>query len=181
MKRYAVTAIGRDTPGIVAAVTKALYEHGANIEDSSMTRLEDEFAIILIMTIDKKAGIKPLLKDLKQVESSLGLAIHVKEIEKRPTPTIGQEESSHIIIIHGADKAGIVYKTTSLLAGMGVNITDLETKILSKGDQPAYIMVLEVFIPKEIQFKTVEDSLKNLGEKLDVAIKIKPVEAYEPL
>ncbi len=52
MKRYALSAIGRDTPGMVAKVTKELYVHGCNIEDSSMTRLEDEFAIILIMSMD---------------------------------------------------------------------------------------------------------------------------------
>ena len=68
MKRYALTAIGRDRPGIVAAVTKALYEHDCNIEDSSMTILEDEFAIILIMSMPEKSNTDSLLKDIKNVE-----------------------------------------------------------------------------------------------------------------
>ncbi|MBI5345287.1 MAG: ACT domain-containing protein, partial [Deltaproteobacteria bacterium] len=61
MKRYALTAVGRDRPGIVAAVTKALYDHACNIEDSTMTRLEDEFAIILIMSAPGDINEKPLL------------------------------------------------------------------------------------------------------------------------
>ncbi len=47
MRRFfAITAIGKDRPGIVAGVSKALYDLGTNIEDSSMTILSGEFAMI---------------------------------------------------------------------------------------------------------------------------------------
>lgn len=179
MKRYALTAIGRDRPGIVAAVTKALYEHDCNIEDSSMTILEDEFAIILIMTLPRPAGLKALLGDLKKVEESMELTIHVKEIRKETAPAGAQ--SNYIITLHGADKAGIVYKTSALLAEMGINVTDLETKILPGEGRKVYIMVMEVYTPGAVDIKKVEDRLKKLAANLGVTIKIKPVEAYEPL
>ena len=43
-ERWIVTALGQDRPGIVAGVTKVLYDLGCNLEDSAMTRLEGEFA-----------------------------------------------------------------------------------------------------------------------------------------
>ena len=43
--QVAVTAIGADRPGIVAAVTGVLVEHGANIEDSSMTILRGKVIV----------------------------------------------------------------------------------------------------------------------------------------
>lgn len=178
MKRYALTAIGRDRPGIVAAVTKALYEHDCNIEDSSMTILEDEFAIILIMAMDEKGDLASLKAALKKAEKDIGLTIHLKEIEKKPAPK--GPEGNYIITVHGADKAGIVYRTAELLSKMGVNITDLETTIAG-GEKKIYIMVLEVFVPKTVEVKGFEGELKKLGESLGVSIKLKPVEAYEPL
>jgi glycine cleavage system transcriptional repressor len=178
MKRYALTAIGRDTPGIVAAVTKALFEHDCNIEDSSMTILEDEFAIILIMSIPENMDISALSKDLKAVEKSVGLTIHLKEIPKRSAAR-GQA-SNYIITLHGADKAGIVYRCADALSRFGINITDLETKVIGD-EKKVYIMVMEVYSPKEADLKNLEKDLSRLGESLGVTIKIKPIEAYEPL
>ncbi len=178
MRRYALTAIGRDRPGIVAAVTKALYEHDCNIEDSSMTILEDEFAMILIMSMPEAKSPEALLRDLKKAEKEMGLTIHLKEIGKESAPR--GRQSNYIITLHGADRAGIVYRTASLLSTLGVNITDLETTVTG-GAKKAYIMVIEVFVPGTVDVKEIEKEFKTLGETLGVTIKIKPLEFYEPL
>lgn len=178
MRRYALTAIGRDRPGIVAAVTKALYEHDCNIEDSSMTILEDEFAMILIMSMSGAESPDALLREIKKTEKEMGLTIHLKEIDKEPAPRGGQ--SNYIITLHGGDRAGIVYRTASLLSKLGVNITDLETTVTGGADK-VYIMVIEVFVPDSVDVKELEKEFKSLGETLGVTIKIKPLEFYEPL
>src|SRR3989304_3299710 len=178
MKRYALSAGGRDRPGIVAAVTKALYEHDCNIEDSTMTILEDEFAIILIMTMPDKADLNSLLKDIRKAEKEMGLAINIKEIPPRAKPSA--QGSNYIITLHGADRAGIVYRTAKLLSDMGINITDLETKAVQGEEEKVYIMVLEVYAPKDILIKRLEEEFKELEKTLGVTIKIKPIEAFEP-
>jgi glycine cleavage system transcriptional repressor len=180
MKRYALSAIGRDTPGIVAAVTKELYVHGCNIEDSSMTRLEDEFAIILIMSMDP-ANLEPLEAGLRKIEQAAALTINLKEIEDESAAA--RPESNYLITLHGADAAGIVYKTSELLSSMKINITDLQTKrTRGRGDDnDIYIMLLEVFVPKDVAPDTLEAALKALGAEMGVTIKTRPVEEYEPL
>jgi glycine cleavage system transcriptional repressor len=52
MHELAVTAIGQDRPGIVAAVTKVLHERGGNLEDSAMTILGGQFAIVLLVATE---------------------------------------------------------------------------------------------------------------------------------
>ncbi|MBV8303503.1 MAG: amino acid-binding protein, partial [Acidimicrobiia bacterium] len=47
MGHYAVSAVGADRPGIVAAVTRVFVEHGCNLEDTSMTILRGHFAMML--------------------------------------------------------------------------------------------------------------------------------------
>ena len=46
---YAVTAIGRDRPGIVAAISAALLDLDCNLEDSHMSILRGHFAVMLIV------------------------------------------------------------------------------------------------------------------------------------
>src|SRR5438094_166616 len=46
---FAVSAVGADRPGIVAAVTGAFLEHGCNLEDTSMTILRGHFAMMLVV------------------------------------------------------------------------------------------------------------------------------------
>ena len=43
-----LTVIGKDRPGIIAKVTDVLYRTGCNLEDISMTVLEQEFAMMVI-------------------------------------------------------------------------------------------------------------------------------------
>ena len=47
---YAVSVVGKDRPGIVAAIAEGLYHLGCNIADSSCTMLAGEFAMILIVS-----------------------------------------------------------------------------------------------------------------------------------
>ena len=49
-EELAITVIGPDRPGIVADVAEALAGLGANLTDSTMTRLRGHFAMTLICT-----------------------------------------------------------------------------------------------------------------------------------
>ncbi len=177
MKRYALTAVGRDRPGIVAAVTRVLFEHDCNIEDSSMTRLEDEFAVILIMAAPDDTDLDALRKKISAVGAEMGLTTQINELGEN---TGAGDASNYIITLHGADKAGIVYKTADLLREKGVNVTDLETSVVGEGADKIYIMVMEVFTPEK-SLDDIRRGLDALGEELGVTIKIKPIEDYEPL
>ncbi|MEE9615215.1 MAG: ACT domain-containing protein, partial [Thermodesulfobacteriota bacterium] len=140
-KRYALTAIGRDKPGIVAAVTKTLFEHDCNIEDSSMTNLQDEFAIILIMEAPDSIDLPSLEKDVQGVGDKMELTIHLKEIEAEAAER--GPKSNHIVTVSGYDRPGIVFKTAEALSKWGINITDLETKTVRGEEKKIYIMLME--------------------------------------
>ena len=49
MNEIAITAIGRDRPGIVAGFTEVLLSLGCNLADCSMSLLRDQFAMILLV------------------------------------------------------------------------------------------------------------------------------------
>jgi glycine cleavage system transcriptional repressor len=134
---FAVTAVGADRPGIVAAVAAALHERGGNIEDSAMTILGGHFAIVLLVAADGTA--EELGAALRTATAHLGLTISVTAAgaERRPA------EPSHLLSVYGADKPGIVAAVTAELASQGANITDLETQVIGD-EEPVYAMVLEL-------------------------------------
>ena len=51
MSLFAVSAIGRDRPGIVAAVSRVLLDLEGNVEDSQMSILRGHFAVMLIVAL----------------------------------------------------------------------------------------------------------------------------------
>ena len=48
--KHALSAIGRDRPGIVADLAELIYECDGNLEDSSMIILGSEFAVLLLLS-----------------------------------------------------------------------------------------------------------------------------------
>ena len=136
----AVTAVGADRPGIVAAVADVLHDVGGNVEDSAMTILGGHFAIVLLVA--SPVGAEQLRTSLAPVGDELGLTISVSDAE-------GQRygiEATHLLSVYGADKPGILAGVTRALATEGANITDLETRVLGADEEPVYAMVVEIVV-----------------------------------
>jgi glycine cleavage system transcriptional repressor len=159
MKKYILTAFGKDKPGIVASITEVLYNKGANIEDSSMSRLSDQFVIMLLFTSQN-----PITKEDFKLED---IDIDIKPVEDQ-TPS-EKPNCNAIISIYGADKIGIVYKVSKLLASKNINITDLRTHKL----KDIYIMLIEVELKDSLS--SLEKSLKEISKEINVDISLQEV------
>jgi glycine cleavage system transcriptional repressor len=179
-KTIIITAIGKDRPGIVAAVSKVLFETGCNIEDSSMTILGNDFAMILMVTLPAKVSASVLDKKLAAVKNKLGLSITQRLL--KPAELKAANTGSAVpcmISVYGTDKPGIVYRISDFLAKNKVNITDVETKIISPETNPIYIMMLEVNVPAPARLAQVTKALAALAHELHIDITIKPIESYQ--
>ena len=179
-KTLILTAIGKDRPGIVAAVAKVLFETGGNIEDSSMTRLGNDFAMILMLTMPAKNSTTLLDKKLSAAGKKLGLSITLRQLSPAELkPAKADDSLPHLISVYGADKPGIVFKIADFLADRKANITDVETKIISPKTNPVYVMMLEVEIPKKANIAHLTAELDRLSQDLSVDINLKPIESYQ--
>lgn len=140
----AVTAIGRDRPGIVAAITGALLDFGGNVDDSQMSILHGQFAVMLIVSVPADADLERISARLEEVgrEFELGgiTVTPVSDLDRGAGPT-------HVLTVYGADRPGIVHDVAGLLAANGVNITDLRTRRTGGPDTPLYTMMMEVSVP----------------------------------
>ena len=138
LKWYMLTLVGKDRPGIVAHVTSALYEGGANLGETSMMRLGGNFTIMMMVQF---SGTTHALQDLVGgVAESLGLQLHIDHIEAR----LHDHRIPDVrITVYGADRAGIVAKVTGVLAEAGLDILELDSDVAGTDAEPIYIMNIE--------------------------------------
>ncbi|MBI4431342.1 MAG: amino acid-binding protein [Candidatus Omnitrophica bacterium] len=182
-QHFVITAIGKDRPGIVSAVAKVLYKNACNIEDSSMTILGGEFAVIMIVSVSraKKLNQAALQTQFRKVEKRLALSIHAKELKRPPRkdPAGKAGRTPHMVSLLGTDKPGLVFRVAHLLARRKINITDVNTKLVGTAKNPVYAMLIEVELPERMQIVSLQRELIRLGKKLNADITIKPVDVFQ--
>ncbi len=179
MKKILIMGIGKDKPGIVRDVSEILYRVGASLEDTSMTILEGNFAMIMIASIPEKKRVQSLDSLFVSLRKKLRLTIEVTELKE--TPKVGpvlHQGRPFVVTVLGKDKPGIVYRVSSLLARHSVNITDLNTKVIGReGGKNVYAMVLEVEFPPKADLSLIEKKLKGLSRALCTEILLKAIES----
>jgi glycine cleavage system transcriptional repressor len=165
MHQMWLTAIGRDRPGIVARIARVLLDHGLNIEDSQMRILGGRFAMMLLLRGEPRE--EQLVKDLLAAGRELGLDyIYVHPIGEAEAAA---PEPTHVLSVYGGDHPGIVAGVAEALAQLGVNITDLQTRLAGK----VYVMLLELVLPPGTD---VEEAIAAVGREQGVDVSLRELE-----
>ena len=164
----AVTVVGNDRPGIVAGVTKVLFDAGCNLLDASSTILHGHFSMMLIVLVPEGLGPADLEERLAAVAEELHLLITVRSVEDAASDVA---PATHMVSVYGADQPGIVFKVTQLLADSGVNITALSSRVIGSEDQPVYALMLEVAAKSDVAAQ-----VQALRDQLDMDVTVHPID-----
>jgi len=173
-KKFIMTAFSKDRPGIVADVTEVIYENGCNLEDSTMTSMLDEFAIILLFVGKGDSLEDQLLRDCRRLEREKGITAFI-----RPVETEDKEKQidyyTKIINVEGIDQTGIVFKISKFLANNNINIESLTSQRIHSPESGTaiYFMEIKVQVPKKYSLEHLEEGLSNVGEELNLDITVR--------
>ncbi len=175
-RHVVIFAVGRDRPGIVAGVSKVLYLSGCNIEDSSMTILKNQFAMILIVEPGPETNKKELMEKLREAGRELGLKVTINEVAGDELDTsMWKQAQRYLLTVFGADKVGIVYKVSKVLADRQINIANVKTKMINQEEGNIYTMILEVDVPPEVDVDELRTALADTAKELDVDINLREI------
>jgi glycine cleavage system transcriptional repressor len=177
MPHYAITAVGADRPGIVAALTSVFLENGCNIEDSAMTILRGHFAMMLVVDAPRGVSAAKIKGALNEPASALDLMVAVRPLADLLGGAGSTAGGAYTVAVHGADHPGIVHGVASLLAASGVNIVDMSTRVVGDPGEHVYAMVMEVDLPAGLDPDELSRQLSELAEGLDVTCSLHPSEA----
>jgi glycine cleavage system transcriptional repressor len=174
MTQLALTAIGRDRPGIVAEVTRALLGHSLNITDSHMGVLGGRFSMMLIVEAPEATDLDAVREELARTRSRLDLDAVALHPLAETGPAAAGGDPSHIVTVYGVDHPGIVHAVSARLASKAVNVTDLETRLVGDG---LYAMVLEIALPPDVDPEALAAMLAEVGAEQGVEVTVRPLES----
>lgn len=170
-KRFIMTAFGKDRPGIVADVTRILYENGCNLEDNSMTLLVDEFTLVLLFSSPRDDIEEVLQLECRRLERDKGISAFMRTLEARPE-TLASRGTACTLHVEGMDQAGIVYTVSQFLADRGINIYDLKSSVKASPESGSAIYMMDIAIetPADMAPEQLEDALQEVADELHVDI-----------
>jgi len=179
MKKILITISGKDKPGIIAKVSGLLFARGCNLEDISMTLLEGQFAMMMTACLPSPGSLVRVLQGLELLRGiPWSMDCHVTELKGKTPHGKKHVKGSlpYMITAFGKDRTGIVYEVSRTLAGLRVNITDLDSRILGRGAKTTYAMLLEVDVPDRVILSKLKTLLAKVSKRLKIEIQIKPLE-----
>ena len=168
-KWFMLTLVGKDRSGIVAQITRALYEGECNLGEASMVRLGGNFTVMLMVQF---TGNEQAMDELiGPVCRSFDLRHHVDAIESE----LRHHKNPDVrITVYGADRSGIVAEATGALAEKGFNILSLESDVGGTTEDPIYIMTVEGIAEQGIDI--LEEALQKLAQEKGLETQLEPID-----
>ncbi len=172
--QYMLTAVGSNRIGIVAQITELLYHAKCNIENSFMTLLGQHFSLMIHISGQGQDVYQSLLSSCQSLQNASDIKIHIFPLQKQDIELSREQkaEPHYQIRVRGVDKAGIIYRTSNLLASRGINILQLNTKVERRPGikQPQFMMRMEIELPRELNGHSLRRDLEVLAEDLEETI-----------
>ncbi|MBI5506394.1 MAG: hypothetical protein HY899_16495 [Deltaproteobacteria bacterium] len=172
-KWFAMAAIGRDRPGIVADLSECVYACGCNLEDASMTMLGSEFATLMLVSGTGEDLRDRLYEATKRLEWERHLTVFLRPLQP---PSAGAAElfDTGTLSAVGVDKAGIVAGVSRILADHGVLIVDLRGEIrpVAQSGTPLYTLAIRMRVPAAASKARIAADLESVAARLGIEISL---------
>jgi len=160
-----ITALGEDRPGIVGALSEALTSCKLNIEDSRMSVLGGEFALLMLVS-GVAESIEAFVSNISSLESKLNMKLLLKSTEPR-VATVLVPCSVEVVSI---DHPGIVQEITSFFSQHNINIVKMDTNCYPAAHTGATMFALNMTIgvPTEQSIASLREEFTSLCDDLNL-------------
>ena len=166
MNKLLISVLGQDRPGIIALITKVLFEKDFNIEDVSQTILQNEFSGIFIATGPEQISSAELHKALVRASADFDLHFYIRKLSSEALAWTDCDCEPFVITTRGPDRKGLVSQIAAILGGHNVNVTQLQAVFRGGSDPGNNIMIYEVDIPSNTDQQALRQSLQAKTAKL---------------
>jgi glycine cleavage system transcriptional repressor len=181
MNKFVISILGPDRPGIIAAVSKCLFECDCNVENVSQTILQTEFSGIFIVAAAADLTAEGLRSQLEVVMDPMDMKAYVKPLTQKRSDPVFENSEPFVITTRGPDRKGLVANITAIIAAHGVNVTNL-LAVFKGGDNPLdNLMIYEVDIPESTDHAALSRDLRQKAGELDLDISIQHRNIFETI
>ena len=181
MQKVIISVLGYDRPGIIAAITRILFENDCNIENVSQTILQSQFAGTFIASTPPDTTLQRLGREMEKGMAELDLQVHLMPFTPQEAYLDGIPTEPFVITTQGPDRKGLVAGITEVIARHGANVTNLQA-VFKGGDNPDdNIMIYEVDVPDTTDWRVFNEDLRNRAARLNLEISIQHRNIFEAI
>ena len=169
--KLVISALGTDRPGIVDELSDIIYTHELNIEDSRMTVLGGEFAILLLVSGEQPA-IEALQEKSTDIEQTLKMRLLIK-------PTIASAPAGNSIPysveVAAIDHPGIVNNISRFFSSRNINIVNLQTERYAAPHtgSPMFALHMTIGLSADINIAQLRDAFTDMCDELNLDAELK--------
>lgn len=171
-KHLVISALGKDRPGIVNELSKAILDCGGNVEDSRMTVLGGEFALILLVS-GHWSAIGKLEHQLPVLEKKLELTLLARHTEPRG---VRASMLPYTIDVVAMDHSGIVHDIAEFFATRQINIEEMSTWTYPAAHTGTamFSMSMTVSIPATLNIGRLRQEFTEFCDSLNLDATLEP-------
>ncbi|MBU2490073.1 MAG: hypothetical protein KKA60_11850 [Proteobacteria bacterium] len=165
--QYVLSAVGGNVPGIVALLAGEIQASGCNIEDSSTGFLGGHFSVTILFSGEGEDLARELEERCGVLRKEHGFSVALLTLGPAAGGADTQvQEARYQLRVQGPDRVGIVYRTSRLLASLGINIVEMETRLkkASGRDTPVFTMRTRLVVPEGLEGKMLRKKVESLAE-----------------
>ena len=168
-----ISALGEDRPGIVDELSNIIYTHALNVEDSRMSVLGGEFAILLLVSGEQSA-IDAIQSQLSEIEQSLKMRLLLKPTTEADGAKI---TAPYSVEVSALDNPGIVRHIANFFSNQNINIVNLQTERYAAPHtgSPMFALHMTVGIPADINISQLRDAFMDLCDELNLDAEISTI------
>ena len=170
-------AAGTDQPGIVDRISGVIFDCGCNLEDSRMSLLGGEFALMVLVR-GSPSALRELEGSAIPVADELGLLLQIRPTGERQNS--GSRVADAICYrLHAVamDHPGIVHKITRLLREHQINVVRLDSEMgaAPTTGTPIFSLHLEMHVPASVPVARLRADLQSFAEEENIDISLTTV------
>ncbi len=156
MSRVVISVIGHDRPGLVNDLAKLAADLNLSIEDSRMTVLGGEFAVLMSVAGGDLA-LQRLETKLDRLAEERDLAWLLRRTGER---TDVEGRVPYTVRVTAMDHPGIVHRVASFFSSRDINIYNLDTvsERAAHTGTPIFSLVMEVELPPDVRIAELRDA-----------------------
>jgi len=167
-----LSAIGNNRTGVVQDISKVVLACGGNIEESRMTTLGAEFAVLMLVS-----GNWHTLNKLETALHKLtgdDLTIAVRKTDKRADHV---DRMPYAVDVVSLDAQGIVFNLAEFFASRDIEIEDVATRSYAAAHTgaPMFAVQMAINIPSSESISRLRDDFMELCDRLNLDALLEPV------
>lgn len=180
MKKFVLSVIGQDKPGILARISTILFSHGCNIEDVSQTILQTEFASIFVVLNPLERPLETIGAELNSVLGGMGLSAHLRPMS---IPAVSEDAPTQpfVITTRGLDKPGTISAVTTGIAALNCNVVNFRAIITQETGEDEMIMIFEVDVPPSVEHRHLRQKMQDVCAPLALTVSVQHRDIFETI